>query len=196
MTEHDRTRAHLGRLALGALLLILGIGWLLQTLDVVEVRWEVLLAAALILVGVAIAVLGRHGGLITIGVILTIVLAFTSILDVSFEGGVGEREYRPESTAELQDAYRLAMGRMVVDLSGADIPEGTRIEASVGMGELVIVVPEGVRVRAFGRAGIGEVLLFDRSQGGFGPEQSLTDGTGPTLELRTSVGMGKVEVRR
>lgn len=196
MTEHYRRRVHTGRLALGALLLILGIGWLLQTLDVVAVRWEVLLAASLIVVGVAIVVVGRHGGLITIGVILTVVLAFASMLDVPFEGGVGERAFHPETAAELQETYRLGMGRLLVDLSDVDDPDGTSIEASVGMGELLIVVPDDSRVRVAGRAGAGEVLLFGRSQGGLGVEHTVTDGTGPTLELRASVGMGKLEVRR
>jgi hypothetical protein len=197
MSADERGRVPIGRLALGGLLLVLGIGWLLHTLDVVEVRWQILLAASLIVVGAAIVVIGRHGGLVTLGVILTVLLAFASVLDVPFEGGVGERSHRPAAVAELEDRYRLGMGSLTVDLGDVELPSGTTVvEASVGMGELVVIVPEGIRVEVSGRAGIGEVVLFGRSQGGLGVRQSAIDGTGPGLGLSASVGIGKVEVRR
>lgn len=196
MRAKEGGRVHVGRLTLGALLLLLGVGWLLQTLDVLAVRWQVLLAAVLIVVGAALTVVGRQGGLITLGVILTVVLAFASMLDVPFEGGIGERAHRPAAAVDLQERYRLGIGNLTVDLTDVEIPDGTRIDASIGMGELVVVVPEEVRVRASGRAGIGEVLLLDRSQGGLGVEHAVTDGTGPTMEIEASVGIGKVVVRR
>ena len=60
----------LGRLALGALLLVLGIGWLLEILDVADVAWGAILPAALIVIALALlfGAGGRHSGLITLGV--------------------------------------------------------------------------------------------------------------------------------
>lgn len=196
MSADRAGRVHPGRLTLGAILLIVGVGWLLQVLEVVEVRWQALLAAALIAIGLALMVVGRQGGLITLGAILTVLLAFASMLDVPFEGGVGERAHRPTAAADLEERYRLGIGTLTVDLTDVEIADGTAIEASVGMGELVVVVPGEARVRASGRAGVGEVLLLGRSQGGLGVEHAVTEGSGPDLEIEASVGMGKVEVRR
>jgi len=46
-------RAHSGRLVAGLLLVLFGVGWLLEVLDVIDFPWDVLLPVALVLVGVA-----------------------------------------------------------------------------------------------------------------------------------------------
>ncbi|MGZ8626356.1 MAG: LiaF transmembrane domain-containing protein, partial [Actinomycetota bacterium] len=48
-----------GRLVAGVVLVLIGVGWLLEVLDVVEFPWEVLLPAALIAVGVALLLTAR-----------------------------------------------------------------------------------------------------------------------------------------
>ena len=35
---------------------------------------------------------------------------------IDLKGGIGQREYRPGSTADLRDRYRLGMGELLVDL--------------------------------------------------------------------------------
>ena len=195
MTDGDRTLP-MGRIVLGLVLLLAGVGWLLQALDVVDIPWQVALSISLLLVGAAILAVGRHGGLIAIGVILTVVLALASVLDVPFRGGVGERSYGPTSATELREEYRLAVGQMTVDLSGAGTAlEGRTIEASVAIGQLVVLVPADVSVRVEGRAGAGEVLLFGRGHSGVSVEE-VAGGPDPRFDLEASVGMGRVEVRR
>ena len=195
MTGGDRALP-LGRVVLGVVLLLAGVGWLLQSLDVVDVPWQVALSVSLLLVGAAILAVGRHGGLIAIGVILTVILGLASILDVPFRGGVGERSYGPTSATELRDEYRLAVGKLTVDLTrvGTALP-GREIAASVGIGDLVVVVPADASVRVEGRAGVGEVLLFGRGHGGVSVEE-VAGGPDPRFDLEASVGVGKVEVRR
>jgi hypothetical protein len=48
-----------------------------------------------------------------------------------------------------------------------------------------------IRVEVSGRAGIGEVVLFGRSQGGLGVRQSAIDGTGPGLGRGAARGVGE-----
>jgi hypothetical protein len=186
-----------GRLVLGGVLLLAGIGWLLQTLDVVDIPWQAALAVSLVLVGVAVLAVGRHGGLVTLGVVLTIILALASLLDVPFEGGIGERTFRPVAATDVRTEYRHAIGRMTVDLTDVDLPAGTsRIEISEGIGELQVVVPDGITVTVRGAAGIGEVVLFGASSNGVGVEREVSrEGDTARLELDVSVGIGKVEVR-
>lgn len=192
----DERGMPVGRLVLGAILLLIGAAWLLVTLEVVDVPIQSALAIGLALVGIVILIVGRHGGLVTLGVILTVVLGFLSLLDVPFEGGVGERIFRPAGAADLRSEYRMALGELTVDLTaieeGAALPD---LEVSAGMGQVVVILPEGVPVRLEGRAGAGEVDLLGSAQGGLGVEHSVTEDDA-VWRLEVAVGMGEVEVRR
>lgn len=196
----------LGRLIFGVLLVLLGVGWLLEVLGVTEFPWDVLLPAALIGVGVALILVSRtgsgHGGLLTTGVVLTVVLVLGSVLDVPIAGGVGDRDVRPASVDDLRDDYRLGIGQLLLDLSGlspTDL-EGTsrRVDVEVGIGEAVVIVAEDVSVQVRAHAGVGDVTVFGSSNGGVDVERTASP-EGPLLallELDVSVGLGEVEVRR
>ncbi len=197
-TEREAHRPPRGRIALGLLLLVAGLAWLLEALDVVDVPVLVALAAGLIAIGLVVVLAGWHGGLVALGVVLTIVLAFASLIDVSFGGGVGERRHRPMAAADLEREYRLGIGKMTVDLRAIELPAGTtRVEAGLGIGELVVMVPRGITVEVEGRAGIGQVVLFGVSEDGVSVEaaRSRLTASGEVLELEAAVGVGKVEVR-
>jgi hypothetical protein len=115
------------------------------------------------------------------------------LADVPFSGGVGENDLAP---TVLEDEYRWAVGSMTLDLSQADLDGGV-LEASVGIGELVVILPtDAVSIDA--GAGIGEVLVFGSAQSGMSPEVVIgVPGGGPAeLQLILRVGIGKVEVRR
>jgi predicted membrane protein len=194
----------LGRLVLGGTLLVGGILWLLGSLDVItDVSLTAVLPVGLILLGLALVIgsrTGTHSGLIVGGVILTIVLAVASTFDVRLEGGVGERNFAPTTLAELEREYRLAMGEMTLDLTGLAVSPTARIrvEASVGMGQLVVRVPPDVRVSVHATAGAGQVVLFGRESNGIDAELTTPLGAGPghpALTLELSVGLGQVEVR-
>jgi len=191
----DERAVHVGRLVLGAILLLIGAAWLVVTLDLVDLPIQSAMAASLILIGIVLLVVGRHGGLVALGVILTVMLAFMSILDVPFEGGVGERTFRAAGTADLEAEYRMAVGRMTVDLTsieGASVPD---VEISLGIGQVVVILPDDVPVSVEGDAGAGQVVILGSEQNGFGVDHSVTENDA-VFEVRVSVGMGQVEVRR
>jgi predicted membrane protein len=199
-------RVRSGRLLAGLLLVLFGVGWLLEVLDVIDFPWDLLLPIALVLVGVALVVASRSGarpgGLIAVGIVLTGVMVIGSAIDFPLGGGVGERLERPTTVADLRDEYVLGIGQLTVDLtdlSAGALGADARTRVRVGIGQLVVIVPEELAVLVFARATVGNVRVFEDEEGGFGAEREAgpgLDGRGPVLELVLSVGLGEVEVRR
>jgi predicted membrane protein len=195
-----------GRLVAGLLLVVFGVGWLLEVLDVIDFPWDLLFPIALVLVGVALVVASRSGarpsGLIAAGVVLTGVMVIGSVIEFPLGGGVGEREERPAAVAELREEYQLGIGQLTVDLtdlSTAQLGADARTRVRVGIGQLVVIVPEGLAVQVEARATVGNVRVFEEEEAGFGVEREAgpgLDGRGADLELVLSVGLGEVEVRR
>ncbi|HEX5631527.1 MAG TPA: hypothetical protein VFY15_07695 [Acidimicrobiia bacterium] len=196
----DNRHSPLGRTVAGAVLVLVGALWLVEEFTDADLPWTGVLAAILILVGATLmlaANTGPHGGLVALGIGLTVLLvassAFSVLADVPFTGGVGDNDLAP---TVLEDEYRWAVGSMTLDLSNAELDGGV-LEASVGLGELIVILPsDAVTIDA--GAGIGEVLVFDTTQSGVSPEVIIgaPGGTQPELRLVLRVGIGKVEVRR
>lgn len=190
-----------GRIVLGALCVLLGILWLIDAAGISELRWRVLLPAALTVVGATLLVTARrtaHGGLVALGIVLTVLVLASSVVPGATPlAGIGERVERPPSLAEATDGYELGMGTLTVDLrSLTDGADGQEVSASVGMGELVVLLPEGVGARVRARSGVGEVTVAGVTRSGVGVSLTETVAGRSTLVLDLSVGIGSVEVRR
>ena len=189
---------------LGALLVLVGIGWLLDSAGI-EVPWRALLPAALIAVGLACvagAFRGRQHALMVVGVALVVVLSVAVAadwdLDVPWTGGVGDRTERPTTPAELRE-YELGVGNLVVDLSRLQVPAGTTaVEARLGVGELVVELPDGVSVEVVASSGLGEVQVLGQQEGGFASRIDTASELGGDRRLRVDarVGLGQVRVDR
>ena len=188
----------------GALLVLVGIGWLLDA-GGVEVPWRALLPAALIAVGLACvagAFQGRQHAMMVVGVALTAVLSVAVAadwdLDVPLAGGVGDRTERPATPAELTE-YELGAGDFLLDLQQLQVPPGTTaVQARVGVGELVVELPDGVSARVVASSGLGEVQVLGEQESGFANRVDTTVEAGGDrrLELDLRVGMGQVRVER
>ncbi len=195
-----RPRGSLAGIALGALLILAGGAWLLHTLDVVEVSPDVVLPSALIVVGIvliAAARRSRQGGLIALGVILTILSALTASTDLA--GGVGDRRVELSGAEPVRD-QELGIGQLVVDLSELAPGGPVAVSAEVGIGQLEVELPPDLPVRVRATSGIGEVEVFEEQDGGFGSEVDHVDdgfeGATASLDLELSVGIGQVTVTR
>jgi Cell wall-active antibiotics response LiaF, C-terminal len=193
---------HTGRLLLGLALVALGVLWLLQALDVATIDWNIGLPIAVVAVGIALLVAGfvgrGSGGLVGLGVVLTILLAVSTVVDVPLGGGIGARSYHPAIT--LNRTYELAIGKLTVDLTTLPAEgEDQTIRAHVGIGQLVVVVPRSAfAADVNAKVGVGDATVFGVSEGGFGveyrnPRSSTVD---KVVVLDLSVGIGQVEVRR
>jgi hypothetical protein len=189
----------------GLVLLILGSLWLLDVSNVVNVTWTLVGSAILILIGVlliAVARHGSHGGMIFVGIVLSVIVLLGSMASwPSFEGGVGDRAITPETLTELEAEYTWGAGSQEIDLRQVDFPDGaTDIRIQMGMGDLNVRVPDDMAYRIDWSVGVGDVQVFERSQSGVGLngtyEDEDYDSAERQLEIEIQLGMGAVEVRR
>ena len=198
-------------MVLGLLLVAGGLGWLLDTTGLISLPATVLLAGALIAVGAVLMLDANHhthGGLIALGVVLTVVLALTatvSRLDLEPAAGVGDRIVRPTTVAELATPARLGTGTLTIDLRELTFPAGETVAtARVGAGRIVVQLPPELPFQVHGRVGIGEVQALGRVESGIGVDTTLTDRTtaggyaeaATRLRLDLRVGTGQIEVQR
>jgi phage shock protein PspC (stress-responsive transcriptional regulator) len=209
--RRERRRAFLGPLTFGLALVVTGVAAVLDNLGVVELTLARALALFLIVLGLGLLVggwWGRAWGLIPVGLLLIPVVALASLADSEpLSGGFGQRLWQPRTAAEVRPAYRLAAGELIVDLRGVRFGPGvTSVEASVAAGRLLVVVPDQVAAEVHGRAGIGNLDLFETGDEDWGvqvdstvtqpPTKAPKAGAAPTVRLDAHVGYGLVEVRR
>lgn len=191
-----------GTLLFGGLLVVIGVLWLLQAADVIESPWRAVLPGALIAIGVAILIEARrglHGGLVTLGFILTVALTLATLVNVPLTAGVGDREYQPATFETIDSPYELGIGEMTVNLSRVEFPAGeTTVEIKHGIGDLTVIVPRGVGTVVDWELGVGDITIFESfNQSGVrldGVERREGQGAG-TILLKISAGIGDVEVR-
>ncbi|MCA1692351.1 MAG: LiaF-related protein, partial [Actinobacteria bacterium] len=176
---------------------------LLDSGGVLSVSLVTGLALALLVTGGALVVgawRGRARWLIPLGLFLGVALMGASVIDVPIGGGVGERLYRPASLAEVSSPYRLGAGELTLDLRDLDLSGSTTtVVASVGVGEILVIVPYGPSVDVDAELGVGELHLLGRHWEGLGVDRRVVDRGvegGGRLILRIEAGAAEVEVRR
>jgi phage shock protein PspC (stress-responsive transcriptional regulator) len=131
---------------------------------------------------------------------LTVALAagVVAAADIDFDGGIGQREYRPGSSVDLRDHYELGIGELVVDLRGTDLPRGdVPLDIDVGIGEARLIVPDDVCVATNADVGLGNIAVFGRDHGGVDIAYEDAPDAKPTrtrVLLNADVGMGEVRV--
>jgi phage shock protein PspC (stress-responsive transcriptional regulator) len=208
---------------LGVALVAAGAVWLLSSLGVSGATLTRALAAALLVVGVGLVIsafIGRGRGLIGTGLLLAPIVLIATLagpshvamrsLGVTDDGIMAmdpdaRVEERPGNLAEVASTYTFGVGSIVLDLSGLDAAElatagTTRIGVELGVGDLLILLPEGVTAVVSANVGIGQVDLAGRSSGGIGVSATRTltgtsDDTG-TIVLDAELGIGRVRVTR
>ncbi len=204
----ERRRPFLGPLTLALLLVITGSAIALDRADMVDVEPAVFLALCLTVVGVVLtlsAFLGRARGLIALGVLLLPVVWGFHAVDLTWWDGIGEETHVVTSIDDLESEYRLGIGQLVVDLTDIDLAGTTqRFSAGVTIGEVVVVVPEGMHVEVEADGRIGELRIDnpgpDRTDDGYDLSliTEIGDPEGGTLVLDLELGIGsaRVEVQR
>jgi hypothetical protein len=203
-TSGGFSRLSRGRALTGITLVGVGVLWLLEAAGVGRVDWFYVLPGILGLIGIAmIAGVGGHsaGGLMPLGFVLIAIMFLGTLVPRSLQPGasVGNRSFLPATGSELKNDYRHGMGNLEVDLRRLDLVGSRSVTASVGMGELVVRVPEGMKVDIRATAGMGDLSVFGSERSGVAPAlnyRSPGRADGDVLELQLSVGMGTVEVRR
>ena len=130
--------------------------------------------------------------------VLAVPATVVQAADLRVEGGVGEREYRPLSEADLPPAYELGAGDMTIDMTDYDFPTGrTGVKIDMGMGEVRVIVPEDVCVSWTADVGAGVVEVFDRENGGVEFDWTQTarsEDDAPELLIDADIDFGAIEI--
>lgn len=187
----------------GIVLLLLGGAWLLDLLDVVELRAAYVLPGLLTVVGLALLVGSlrrQHGGLIVLGTILTVFTLFAAVApSESLRGGLGQRDYVVADQADLDSRYELAVGDMNLDLSRLRLAEPAGVRVVMGTGDLTVILPADADVSVTASTGAGQIRMLDEEVDGLAvkrsyrsPAFSVADNP---LELELEMGAGSIEVR-
>ena len=183
----DRPGVGRGTLVAGGLVLLAGVVWLLSAIGV-DIRWEMVLAVALIGVGIALLALSRTEGgttpLIIAGVVITAVLTFA--------GGIG---FGPSTTVTEQADFAEPISRIMVDTPSGEVEvnaggEIVRVERTLSYGderpEVIEQVEDGVLTLSIRCQGGGFLV------GGCGADYVITAPADVALEVDT--GSGGIDV--
>jgi phage shock protein PspC (stress-responsive transcriptional regulator) len=163
----------------------------------------VVIAVLAVVAGVALIATAFFGGarwLIVPALAVVLPLAVVAAADIDLDGGVGDRDYRPASMAEMRDRYEVGLGGLDIDLQDVDLPAGrTDVAVDVGIGHAVVWVPADTCVTSDVTVGAGAADVLDRDDAGFDVDASeaATPAAGrPHLHIDADVGIGAVEVVR
>ena len=155
--------------------------------------WLLVAIAALIFLwtgrrrGIAIALLSFLALLVVIAI--AAVSAAFAWFNVSLDDGVGTHTYVP--TTAPDSAYKLGIGKLTLDLT--QIPRGSHVKASVGIGELRVVVPQGIGATVDAHTDAGSIDALGRHDDG--RHARVVTGVGPFL-VDAEVGAGRIDVVR
>ncbi|WDV53964.1 PspC domain-containing protein [Streptomyces coeruleorubidus] len=170
------------------------------------------LSCALAVLGLGIAVsafLGRTGaGSILLAIITAGLLAGSAAVPKDIGTHWTRTTWQPTTVADVRRQYDLGTGVGTLDLTRLEVDRGQTVttRADVGMGQVKVLVPEGVTVRLNVEVGIGDLQLpgDDKKDVDVKPgqhqEMTLSPAQGVkrsgTVDLDLQVGMGQAEVAR
>ncbi len=208
-------KSMLGRLTMAVALIILSGMAMVELSDWYSFQPMDYAAAAMIVVSLGLLVgawIGRARWLIVIGLLIAPWLLFAAAIPWISDWSVGDPSYNPQSIGDVSESYELGVGQLTVDLTdldGDDFAELDEIDVSIGIGELVVLVPVGVTVDVDAQVGIGAVVSRYTTEGGFfsfdqdvvsasgiGIERTFQIGDSPSdLRLDLEAGIGEIEIR-
>lgn len=145
---------------------------------------------------------GHARQLIAFGAVLCVALGIATASE-ELGGASRSANWRPTSIEQLDSRYTIGIGNAVLDLSLLDFAGYSKsIEVSVDVGNLTIIVPPNVDVRAEAGVDVGDANVFGTEWSGIGQStRTVTDNGadgpgGGELNIRATVDVGNVEVRR
>jgi phage shock protein PspC (stress-responsive transcriptional regulator) len=159
-----------------------------------------LAATGLLLVGLGVS--GWRAGFVAFLAVVLAITALSSTVTTGIQAGgrVGDATWAPTSVTGGAN-YHLGAGNAVLDLGRlpSEGLSGTRLPVSVGLGDLKVLVPQGLTVEVVGHVSLGEILLpadaGNNGQGGTDLTRTALIGTGSTeVVVDARVGIGQLTV--
>lgn len=204
LTPAPRPHSRLGGAVVSTAVISVGVVGIVDLAGVATPA-SVYFATPLVVIGLGLilgAWFGRARWLIAIGAALCLALGIAATAEQV--GGVsGSTTWRPTTFEELQGRYTLGLGSAVLDLSALDFTgRSESVQIRVDVGDVTVIVPREVDVRAEAAADVGNVVVFGTQWGGIGQSSRTVTDVGPDgpgggeLTIRATVDVGDVEVRR
>jgi phage shock protein PspC (stress-responsive transcriptional regulator) len=139
--------------------------------------------------------------LVTLGSLVALLLAavatFLAIFPVHLSHGVGNQTFTPTGIGDLRQTYRLGVGDLKIDLRNVRLPVGeTPLKARVDIGDLVVIVPAGAAVRAYGKARLGYVNVLGEEDDGRNVDERIAGAGKRVLAVDARVQVGSVRITR
>lgn len=213
--QPPRERSYLGLITLCVTVIVTGVLIALAATGLIDPAPVVIPAVALAILGAGILVgawYGRARWLLWFAVPTLFVTVATSFIPANIgdglrdglQAGVGERVWAPTTVVDAQRPFELGIGSAELDLTDLVIPPGVStipVDADVQFGELIVTVPDDVRVILDASVDTGELQIEDTViNGGTSPSfvGELPGGpaTGPVLDLTLHTNVGSLEVSR
>ena len=198
-TVPPKPRGPLSWYTLASILIAIGLVAVLQNVASLRVLPGQYFGIALLLLGIGLAIGAWWGNarlLILLGILLLPLGVVASFLTAPIQGGFGDQTFTPQTLPDVQREYRMAGGRLVVDLSELDADATIApVSASVGLGQLTVIVPANHAVDATVSIGGGATGFFDQWTGGTDLSNHYQRaGAGPKLVLTLEAGIGEIRI--
>jgi phage shock protein PspC (stress-responsive transcriptional regulator) len=195
--ERRRESRALWRLTLSLVAIAVAVTLILDQQVGMDAPAYIVAALLAVAVGCLIGtVWGNAGGLVGLGLLLTVALMVTSAVP---HGPVGEQLREPQTLAGLQSSYRHGIGQFELDLSQFDKPSqlaGRTVHIEAGIGQTIVYVPKSLPVKLDAELEGGEISAFGREWHGHGNDVTTVDGEGKALHLVINQRFGDMEVIR
>jgi phage shock protein PspC (stress-responsive transcriptional regulator) len=136
---------------------------------------------------------------LVLGLVALLLATVAFAVRVPLFAGIGDRVDRPVDVAGVHSKYELGIGDLKLDFANVSLPKGqTFVKATVGIGDLKVVVPANATLDVQGRAQAGQVDLLGEQDSGTHVRAHVVDrtGSGRVLVLDARTGLGDVRVVR
>lgn len=199
-----RPRSYLGGVALGAAFVWFGLAWLLNATDITSMSAVTIFGGSLLILGAGVLIgawIGRARWLVLFALPLSLVVWGLSAVPESVQLGEAP-DWLADGTGEVvvpvgEESFALGIGSATLDLSEwSQAPTGS-ISASVGVGQLLIRIPEGWNVVVNSEVGLGSIYRDDLSVAE-GPDLAerlvfeSSDPDAPSLIIDARVNLGEI----
>lgn len=121
---------------------------------------------------------------------------------VDFNGGF-DAVYRPLTVEDIPARIDHDAGSVELDLTRLDVADfddrsvdtPISIDIEMSVGEITVIVPEGLAIEVDAAADVGDVAVFDRAEEGIDNDVTAS-ADDPAIELEIDLGAGKILVER
>jgi phage shock protein PspC (stress-responsive transcriptional regulator) len=140
----------------------------------------------------------RSRGALVLGVLLTALVLAGSAIQGNAGSSIGNRHWTPTSTTAIPATYKLGVGHATLDLTQlGPAALGKTIKVTMGIGELSVIVPNGLPVSVYAHVPIGDFRIFGNQYDNDPVKQTVytpgwTAATGIRIEAQLRI--GNVEV--